>query len=121
MHQREPHLSEALTSQLRWQVGRPESTVFDLLLQRRDHGVELLARELIEDGLNRPDLLADERLHPPEPLPELRLGREVPRHGELNLCHAARSMAVVLPQPARRAQGGADSSGDGGRLWAFFW
>ena len=57
---------------------RPRS--LHLLLQRRDRALEAVLAELVEDGLDRPDLVAHEVAHPVELLPGTRLGGEVPCH-----------------------------------------
>jgi hypothetical protein len=61
-------------------VGGPQAALLDLLAQRRDDALEAVLAELLEDGLDRPDLFAHEVAHPVELLLELGLRREVPRH-----------------------------------------
>jgi hypothetical protein len=80
VHETEPDLAEALPAQVRRQVRRPQPARLDLLLQGRDRALEALLAELVEDGLDRPHLGADELPHPLELPLELRLGREVPGH-----------------------------------------
>ena len=79
MHQAELDLAEALAAELRVEVRRPQPALLDLLLQRRDRALEAVLAELVDDRLERPDLLAHELAHPVELLLELGLGREVPR------------------------------------------
>ena len=62
----------------RWAAHSPRS--FTLLLQRRVDPVELRLAQLVDERLDRPDLLADERPHPLQLLLELRVRGEVPRH-----------------------------------------
>ena len=82
MHEPELDLAEALAAELGRQVGGPQAALAYLLLQRRDGAHEAVLAELLEHGLERPDLLAHEVAHPVELRLELRLGREVPRHDE---------------------------------------
>ena len=78
--QAELDLAEALAAELGRQVGGPQAALAHLLLQRRDRAHEAVLAELLEDGLDRPDLLAHEVAHPVELRLELGLGGEVPRH-----------------------------------------
>ena len=80
MHEAELDLAEALAAEVGRQVGGPQAALLDLLLQRLDRALEALLAELLEDRLDRPDLLAHELAHPVELLLELGLRREVPRH-----------------------------------------
>ena len=80
MHEAELDLAEALAAEVGRQVGGPQAALLDLLLQRRDRALEALLAEILEHGLDRPDLLAHEVAHPVELLLELGLRREVPRH-----------------------------------------
>ena len=80
VHEAELDLAEALAAEVGRQVGGPQAALLDLLLERRDGALEALLAELLEDGLDRPDLLAHELAHPVELLLELGLRREVPRH-----------------------------------------
>jgi len=61
-------------------VRRPQPAALDLLLQRCEHAVEAVAAQLLEDRLQRPDLVPDELPDPVELLLKLGLRREVPRH-----------------------------------------
>ncbi len=78
MHQPELDLAEALAAELGIEVRRPQSALLDLLLERRDRGVE---PGLVEAGdLERDELLAHEGRHPVELLLEGGLGGEIPGH-----------------------------------------
>ena len=81
VHQAELDLAEPLPAQLGRQVRGPQPALLDLLAQRRDRALEPVLAELLEDGLDRPDLGAHEVGHPVQLALELRFGREVPRHG----------------------------------------
>ena len=80
VHEAELDLAEALAAEVGRQVGGPQAALLDLLLERRDGALEAVLAELLEDGLDRPDLLAHELAHPVELLLELGLRREVPCH-----------------------------------------
>ena len=80
MHEPELDLAEALAAELRRQVRGPQPALLDALLQRRVDAVDLILVELVEDRLQRPDLLADELAHPVQLLLKLRIGREIPCH-----------------------------------------
>jgi hypothetical protein len=79
VHQSELDLAEALTTQVRRQVGGPELPRLDLGLELANDAPE--GRFVGVEHLERPDLLADETAHPPELLFELGVRREVPGHG----------------------------------------
>ena len=67
-----------LVTELRIEVGGPEPTGLDLLLERLDEPGELLPLEL--QGLDGVDLLDHELAHPGQLLLELGLGLEIPGH-----------------------------------------
>src|SRR5437867_3227847 len=59
---------------------RPQPPLLDLLLQRRHRLAHPLGAELAPHRLQRPDLVADELLHPVQLRLEVGLGAEVPAH-----------------------------------------
>ena len=79
MHQAELDLAEALAAQLGVQVRGVQAALLDSLAQRRHRAQQLLVGEV--ERLERPDLLADELLHPVQVRLELGFGREVPHAG----------------------------------------
>ncbi len=80
VHEAEPDLAEALPAEVRRQVRGPQPALLDLLLERLDRPLPALLPQLVEDRLDRPDLLAHEGAHPVQLLLELRVGGEVPCH-----------------------------------------
>ena len=110
VHQAELDLAEALAAEVGRQVRRPQAALADLLLQRRDRALEAVLAELVEDRLERPDLLAHEVAHPVELLLELGLGGEVPGHARPD--HAR--VAPATPGSATRAFEACDDGTDAG-------
>ena len=80
VHQPELDLAEALAAELGREVRGPQPALLDRRLQRGVDAIELDLREAVLDGLDRPDLVADERPHPLEVALELGVGGEVPGH-----------------------------------------
>src|ERR1700730_7403762 len=80
VHQTQAQLAHALTAELGWKVGCPQALRLDLLLQRRHRLAQPVEAELAPDRLQRPDLAADDLVHPVELLLEVRVGAEVPTH-----------------------------------------
>ncbi len=132
VHQAELDLAEALPAQLGRQVRSPQPALLDLVAQWRDRALEAVLAELLEDGLDRPDLGADEVGHPVQLALELRLGREVPGHpfrrvtrdeparGGCRLRGGRRRRAPVVDRLRLRARRGAAAvrcrlAGRGGR------
>ena len=95
LSQAELDLPEAPAAELGIQVRGPQPTRLDLLLERAVDAIELLLVEILDDRLDRPDLLADELAHPCELLFELGLGREIP-------CHCGASGASSVSPDLRR-------------------
>jgi hypothetical protein len=78
MHQAELDLPETATTKLDGEVGRPQSSLLDLLLEWLDHGRHLVVGKL--KSFDRKDLVTDESAHPLKLLFELWFGLEVPGH-----------------------------------------
>ena len=80
VHQPELHLSVSLTAEFRVQVRGPQPLGPDLVLERGDRAGQAVPPELLDQRLERPDLLANESAHPVELALELGLGGEIPGH-----------------------------------------
>jgi hypothetical protein len=74
VHEAELDLAEALPAQLLVEVRGPQPALLDLLAQRLHGAHHLVPLELVDESLERLDLLADERPHPVQMLLELGLG-----------------------------------------------
>jgi hypothetical protein len=84
VQQGEFHLAVTGATQMRAEVGGPQSAVLHDLLQRRNeclpHRIVEVVR-LLDDQIDRFAFRADEVIHPCELLRPLGVCREVPRHG----------------------------------------
>ena len=74
MHEAELDLAEALPAELLVEVRGPQPAFLDLLAQRLHGPHQLVPLELVDESLERLDLLADELPHPIQVLLELGLG-----------------------------------------------
>ena len=108
VHQRELHLAVALPAELGIEVARPQAAVLHLLLERCRRARPRVVGHVVVEERERLDLLVDEGAHPLELRRELRVGREIPRHGaEYKVAPWGSSRAAWRSSPAVDGASGA--------------